>query len=903
MRKLMILLVLIVMPGMGMIINATPVSKQEAQKIAAAWYRHIRQASVLDFITEKVYTANHEGVITFYTFVFKAGGFVIVAADDASIPILGYSSENPFPGDFTCPSTSWWLDSYSREIFQIVKAGVSNQATKPLWDDIREGTFPPPARDVGPLLTTTWDQGCYYNELCPDVPGGACNHAATGCVATAMAQIMKFHNFPPRGVGMHAYPHPKYGMQSADFGNTTYDWPSMPSQVTSSNIPVATLMYHCGVSVNMIYGYSSGSYMELIPGAFTEFFNYDPGIEINYMNDYENQDWKELLRSNLDQFLPVYYGGMKDSAEGHAFICDGYRLSDETFHFNWGWSGAADGWFAIGALNPGTLNLNRQNVAITEIRPYNPDLVARIINPVNNSIIKSGAEITIEAATIYGNTDWMRITVDGLTVVTGSTASISYNWQTTAIDAGSHEVRVWSVFGEDSVSYGINLNVSDNWIPQSSGFQTPLRGIISISVVDSNIVWAIPRDGVDEFGAPVQEFTRTIDGGQNWTAGIINDCAGLCGGMIFAINAEKAYIPMFRATGSKPRGIYVTSDGGATWNRQTTASFNNAFSFPDCIHFFDENNGWCLGDPIPQNGAMEFEIYTTTDGGENWIVVPAANKPNPALGDAAILSYSAVKDTLWFGTIKGRIYKSTDRGYNWAVYDVPDLAGQWITPVFRNGSHGLVHNFFYWHDILCEGMGEICESFDGGETWTKVDPIGPMYWTDLAYIPGTENTWVSTGGRIVFECGASISYDGGHTWAEMPGTHGTKIRYMDWIDENLGWAGGYNLNDTVEGMFRFEKDVAVSIASLEKQVPEFNVFPNPFSDYTTIGFTIPEARQVSLKIYDLTGREIETLVSGRLDKGDHTYTMNAVNLQSGIYLYRLSAGGDVVSGKLVVRKK
>ncbi len=248
-------------------------------------------------------------------------------------------------------------------------------------------------------------------------------------------------------------------------------------------------------------------------------------------------------------------------------------------------------------------------------------------------------------------------------------------------------------------------------------------------------------------------------------------CEGLGCAMVYAMSETKAYIPMFRYYGNNLRGIYVTTDSGVTWNRQVTASFSNANSFPDCIHFFNENEGWCMGDPIPQNGALEFEIYTTTDGGVNWITVPAGNKPNPLTQEYAILSYSAVNDTIWFGTTKGRVYKSTDKGHNWTVSAVPDMAGDWITPVFRNGSHGLVHNFFNFGDLIIYDDATICETFDGGETWTSVTTTGPMYWTDIAFIRGTENTWVSTGGRRELAGkGASFSTDGGHSWTAFPGT-------------------------------------------------------------------------------------------------------------------------------------
>ena len=148
-----------------------------------------------------------------------------------------------------------------------------------------------------------------------------------------MSQIMKYHNFPPQGVGQHSYTDPVYGPQSANFGNTTYNWSSMPNSVGSSNTAVATLMYHNGVSVEMQYGVSgSGAFSESVPGALQNYFNYSPEIDMKYKDTYPNvEDFKTLLRADLNAGLPIYYSG-SNPTEGHAWVCDGYRMSDGMFH-------------------------------------------------------------------------------------------------------------------------------------------------------------------------------------------------------------------------------------------------------------------------------------------------------------------------------------------------------------------------------------------------------------------------------------------------------------------------------------------------------------------------------------------------------------------------------------------
>jgi photosystem II stability/assembly factor-like uncharacterized protein len=749
--------------------------------------------------------------------------------------------------------------------------------------------------------------------LCPDEPGatGYCYHAVTGCIATAMAQIMKYHAFPEQGVGSHSYPNPVYGVQSADFGNTIYDWDAMPEIVAEENIPIATIMYHAGVSVNMKYGYPGGSYVdgsgsifEFVPGALVDYFNYDPCIELHYQSDYPDMEtWKNLLRTDLDNEQPINYGSFE-----HSFVCDGYKMSDETFHFNWGWSGNYDGWYAIDSLNPANLNFNHRNLAIVHIKPYNPDLVTRINQPLNNSVAGAGSFVNIKATTLIGVPNHMKITIDGVTVSTSTSNLIQYVWNTTTNDIGLHEVRAWSYAGNDSVYYPINLNVAE-WNTQASGFQTPLRSINYISAVDSNVVWAVARDGLDEnlgWDFPIQEFTLTTNGGETWNSGTISNCEGLGLAMIQGVNAQKAYMAMYRWTGNNPQGIYVTTDGGNTWEHQSSAAFNSGYSFTDCIHFFNENDGWCMGDPTPAAGG--FEMFTTNNGGTNWIPVPAGNMPDPLSEEYGMTGgYSAINDTIWFGTTKGRIFRSSDKGYNWTVFEVPNMEDEWIIPVFSNGSHGLVHNFFYyynvWDNYYFNGIpAAICETFDGGETWTQITYSGPMYWTDIAYVPGTENTWVSTGGRQILNNGASYSIDGGHTWTAMPGTEGANFRNMTWLNDHCGWAGGYNVNDSVGGVFKFIGDLSstITLVNPTMETDLLKVYPNPFSKQTTIEFTLPIADPISLSVYDISGKLRESIVSEKLTSGKHKIDWNAEGLSSGIYFLRLETNSITETKKIIL---
>jgi len=311
--------------------------------------------------------------------------FVIVAGDDASYPILGYSKESIFRKDSIGSNVSKWLDGYERELRYIIRSKLPpTDDISREWISLLEGQTQSMIKGetVSPLLTTKWNQSPYYNAMCP-YDNNQSARSVTGCVATAMAQIMKYWNHPAKGVGSHSYVHSKYGTLSANFSITNYNWSNMPNQVTSTNNDVATLMYHCGVSVNMDYSPSvSGAYViseasqteNCSEFAFKEYFDYSSSTIGVRRSSYTESVWIQMLKEELDNQRPIMYAGF-GSGGGHAFVCDGYDTGNY-FHFNWGWGGVYDGYFTINALNPGTGgtgggsgNFNQHQQAIFNLEP------------------------------------------------------------------------------------------------------------------------------------------------------------------------------------------------------------------------------------------------------------------------------------------------------------------------------------------------------------------------------------------------------------------------------------------------------------------------------------------------------------------------------------------------------
>ena len=294
----------------------------------------------------------------FYVFNSDCGeGFVIVAADNKVIPILGFSNSGSFNYDNLSEATKCWLDGYARQIkYAIENDIIPSSSTVEEWKKLKENSYSS-SEVVSPLITTKWNQAPYYNVLCP-YNGITQSFTLTGCAATALAQVMNFWEWPIIGNGYYSYNTFWYGKQSANFGSTYYDWSNMPDSVvatstTSEMYAVATLMYHCGVAMDMDYGYDVSGIKSAsqVADAVKKYFRYSAETKVVEKNNYTNQSWVALLKSQLDAKQPIVYCGI-GTGGGHAFVCDGYR-SDDYFHFNWGWGGVADGWYPVTDLAPG----------------------------------------------------------------------------------------------------------------------------------------------------------------------------------------------------------------------------------------------------------------------------------------------------------------------------------------------------------------------------------------------------------------------------------------------------------------------------------------------------------------------------------------------------------------------
>lgn len=405
-KKLIILVILLILTHS--IIFANSIDKGVARKIAENWYTERNDKEIENTEVQSIIPFKMDNILVFYICNFD-NAFVIVSSDDNAVPVIGYSFEHRYTAKKHPPQFDSMLNNFKEQIKFIIQNNLKgSKKIRQEWQRLNKNrdvfTKKELNKGVNPLLSTIWDQGEYYNEMCPvDYSSTTGNdHVWAGCVATAMAQVMKYWEYPLQGSGSHGYNHPDYGYQYANFGSTTYNWSNMPNSVTNLNSDVQTLLYHCGVSVDMDYGPDgSGACSEDVPGALEDYFNYNSDLYFAEKNSYSSSTWENMLRDELDNSRPLYYSG--SGTGGHAFNVDGYQGTNY-FHFNWGWSGYYNGYFYLSNLNPGTHNFTQYQAAVFNIHP-DDFLPTMDITPTSIDVAVAPDETTTVDLTISNDGD------------------------------------------------------------------------------------------------------------------------------------------------------------------------------------------------------------------------------------------------------------------------------------------------------------------------------------------------------------------------------------------------------------------------------------------------------------------------------------------------------------------
>ena len=329
------MLVLLLVSGLATI-QAKRISQWQAQQQAYSfWGKQMPMKAKAKSRVVSTASLSTLGNDSYYVFNNDAGGFVIIAGDDAVAPVLGYTSTGAFDANNLPEGLKDLLKSYEQQIAALGKNYKAN-------------TTSTRAEFTGEklLITAKWNQGAPFNKYTP-------NNYVTGCVATAGAIVMKHHGYPAKGVGSHSYTWNGQNL-TASFEHD-YDWANMPGRYTGDNDAafdgVARLMSDLGIAVNMQYANGgSASALEDLVTALKKYFGYSKYARHLKIEDLGAEAWNGRLRAEIDANRPVLYAASDANVGGHSFVIDGYK--DESFSVNWGWGGYCDGFYRVGALNP-----------------------------------------------------------------------------------------------------------------------------------------------------------------------------------------------------------------------------------------------------------------------------------------------------------------------------------------------------------------------------------------------------------------------------------------------------------------------------------------------------------------------------------------------------------------------
>ena len=372
---------------------------------------------------KQVYTIDNTdaGIPAIYVFnTADQRGFVVVSGSECIDPIIAYSTEGAFDPNNIAPGLRWWLNDQAAPIIYAQNNEISaSEESIVAWRTLTEENLPyfgPGTKDgeIIRLTTSTWNQEPLYNAMCPIDNTG--HLSVTGCVATAMAQILYYWKYPYQGKSTMGYLNNGQYIE-ADFGSAYYDYDNMVDALTSSSTQeqidaVALLSFHCGVSVKMAYSSeSSGAVSAEVPKALYKYFKYVQD-SINYIerkkNPYYNHNnstytpdsrdtlWVNNILSQIKKKRPVYYSGHDNAGgvhSGHAFVCDGWNPNTKTMHFNWGWGGSGDCWCNVylSKLKPqggglSSYNFTSDHAAILGVTPP-LDSIPENMRPVGITVV------------------------------------------------------------------------------------------------------------------------------------------------------------------------------------------------------------------------------------------------------------------------------------------------------------------------------------------------------------------------------------------------------------------------------------------------------------------------------------------------------------------------------------
>ncbi len=859
MRKIVLLFVMTIF---AINLFANPIDKKKALLIASNFYSNNLKLSsdltlVYECISQKHSTDKNKQAenLTFYYVFNSDNGFIIISGDDDVYPVLGYSKSKTFDVNNLPDNFRKWLENYKKQINYVISNNIkATEEIKKEWEDLKQNKkISKSTSSVNPLVTVTWGQSPYVNALCPyDIDAGAGNgyHAVAGCPATAMAQIMKYWNYPTTGTGFHSYNHDTYGNLSANFGSTTYEWESMPNNVYSPNNAVATLMYHCGVAVEMEYGpTSSGSYVimdfwawysdeQTCEYAYQTYFGYDPEIlEGLEREDYSDNEWKELLKNDLDAGRPIQYAGYGQG--GHTFVCDGYDNYD-FFHINWGWSGSNDGYFLLDALNPGsggtgsgagTYNDDQQ--AIIGIQPPENNMTYDI--ELLDNLTVTPNPIEYEEGFIV-HTDIKNV---GINTFNGDYCAAIFDDDSNFID-----------YVEIKTEYSLqsNYHYTNGLSFMTSGISTAFPGTYYIRMfyrpTDGN--WIIMNDG--SYNNYIQ-----LDIQNSNDIALYSDIVVSTGDIIidesFDVNVDIANFSNTNFNGSYSVGLYNIND-----DNFETIETKNDMTLTAQSHY--ENGLTFSSTGINVEPGTYLLAVLHKEDGEDWELTGSQSYINPIKVIVKIESFQA------------DIYENNNTAEE--AYILPVYFSMNNATISTIGSNNHIGSDLDYYKIQLESgyyytiNARAHDSYnsDNGQTYTNDVSWSYLYnsvWSDVYDDIMPNNFTVNNGGTIIFNV--------------SPYFIGGKGTYL--LDISISRTAIINVETFDDNNF-------------------ISIYPNPANDFVKIKTSKPIQK---VEIIDISGKLISTNLAIK-----NNLKISTSNLENGIYYFIITGENYIEQRKIIISK-
>lgn len=853
--------------GIGLL-QAGPVDVKKAKLVGQQFAQTTMETKSADL--ELVYSPMLDrGTPAFYVFNIGQEGYVVVSGDDNYRPIIGFSRMDPF--DPTNPELAYYLGT-------IVSGRnhVSAYATPEItaeWEMVlNSGRLMSKngGRKVDVLVATRWNQNYPFNYYCPSYAGGSGGHFYVGCVATAMAQVMKYWNHPLQGQGSHTYTSPAHPYTqnhpanvpantcSADFGATTYDWDNMPNRLVSSSPieqieAVATLMYHCAVAVDMDWDYDgSGSNSITASQAISQYFRYTNAAVYQRRANYSAAVWAQKVRESLDMGWPLLYSGVEEGERyGHAFVLDGYDDND-MYHFNFGWSGSGDDWYTFEGqdyhVNDGAI-FNFVPVDVYSNTPQAPtDFTA---TPADNNELRATLSWTNPSKTLTNNN------------LTG----IDY----IVIRRGEEVIATL-----DNATPGATMTYVDEEVPRFDLFQYSIYAVCN-----------------GNHGKTIYSETVNFGPSCNWTIIMTsNQPQGWRGGYVSIYNSAGSLVRTCTTTSSSPSSVAINVPIGRVFfgwtpgsdeitsmtiilkNSQSATEYTYTGSSNDLEEgiFYQANNGCgnAQGSAVPMN------------------LIAVADETNP---NDILVSWDAVNEEGYGYNIyrDGVHYRTIPEGTSFLDQNTP-IGGHCYYATFLSyggENEGTSNEYCATSGLGCDAPFNLSYEKTGAMFKPKLMWELPENTEGLAAIDIYRDK-LGEGFKFFKSLAPNkTSYTDNSVIQE--GNYSYKV-HCNYESAGCLSAPARLLNDPS----KFQLDIYWSPTAVDESLDQqVNLFPNPTSN----SFTVEGEALQQVLVYNTLGQLVYSEMCS-----DNSTVINLGNVENGLYMVKvITANGEIVKKVSVIR--